>query len=114
VSEGVRLVLVDTGPLYAAVDTSDAYHTRALADTEYLAARNIGLALTIPVAVEAHGLLRRKLGLFTANRWLAETTPLVNLFEVSDRHFFAAVQLITRFSDQSLSLVDGILAIVSE
>jgi len=49
-----RAVLADTGPLYAAVDTDDAYHKRAQQELQRLARDRYEILVTYPTLLEAY------------------------------------------------------------
>lgn len=108
-----RVLLADTGPLYALADPSDQYHARAAAELEFIEQSGFAVAVDYPALCEAHALILRRLGGAYARQWLAQVIDgavLVNP-EPAD-YLFAAAQL-ERFPDQPITLVDAVTAALS-
>jgi len=67
-----------------------------------------------PTLLEAHSLLLRRLGARRALTWLEEVLPSVFVADPNPDDFDAAVERLRSFPDQSLSIFDAVLAVVSE
>ena len=76
----MHAVLADTGPLYAAVDPRDAFHEQAVAEIRKLARERRRVVVAYPILLEAHAMVRRRLGRSAASNWLADMldTALIN------------------------------------
>lgn len=109
-----RIVLVDTGPLYAAVDPDDQYHARAQAELVELAADGWQVAVMLPTVLEAYSLILYRLGIPTAHRWLDDLGGSVAPLIPSAADTASAFAFVRRYPDQDLTLFDALLAIVSK
>lgn len=107
------IVLADTGPLYAAVDPDDQYHTRSQTDIQRLIAGNHSIAVVMPILLETYNLVVRRLSLPTAHTWLEDATNSL-LINPVEEDYLQASRLIRRYDDQPITLFDGVLAILSE
>jgi predicted nucleic acid-binding protein len=106
----IRAVLADTGPLYAAIDSTDAQHHRAQQDLKRLAREGRAVIVACPILLEAHRLVLRRLGTETASRWLDEilkSGPPVN--PALEDYLDAAMRL-SALADQPITLFDATLA----
>jgi predicted nucleic acid-binding protein len=71
------------------------------------------ILVAAPILTEAHSLIVHRLGPITAQRWLQEVFDSAAIVLPSERDFRAALQTIQRFTDQSITLTDAILAVLS-
>jgi predicted nucleic acid-binding protein len=110
----VRAVLADTGPLYALVDPDDQYHRRARAELKKLREERLPLMTSWSNVTEAYNLVLQELSIPKAQRWLRELTPRISLFNPSDEDYSEAARRLQRYSDQDISLVDAVLAVLSD
>jgi predicted nucleic acid-binding protein len=110
----VRAVLADTGPLYALVDPDDQHHRRAHAELKRLRKERLPLMTSWSNVTEAYNLVLQGLSIPKAQSWLGELTPRISLFNPSDEDYFEAVRRLRRYSDQDISLVDAVLAVLSD
>ena len=106
-------VLADTGPLYAALDRDDTWHRRAQADIERLNAVGLEVVVLYSTLLEAYSLALYKLGQRTARRWLIDISNHARLFNPAPEDYQAARERLLAYTDQPLSLVDAVLAVVS-
>jgi len=96
---------VDTSAFIALVDRSDSYHPlfrRLFADPPVL--------VTTPLVIaEGHGWFLRRYDSIRALQFLAmiEAMKPLKVVAVSARHQAAAIGLLRQFSDQRLTLTDG-------
>lgn len=107
-------VLVDTGVLYALVARSDQYHVRAQEEQQYITAERRELVVLYPVLTETYRLISQRVPLGAAHQWLRSITGSTTLHDPLDGDYRQSVLLVQRFQDQTLSLVDAMLAVVSE
>ena len=111
----MRLVLADTGPLYALTDPDDQYHGRSHSELARLKAARCTLTAPLPVLGESYSLILYRLGPETVIRWWDRThAGGVGLLNPNRDDYLQAAQRIARFRDQPLSLFDGLLLILSE
>lgn len=110
----MKTVLVDTGPLLAALDSSDSYHERAQGEIASLARESRGVALPFPILCESHSLVLRKLGAYQARGWLREVRGYASLFNPTSADYERAAGRVLAYSGEKLSMFDAVLAVVSE
>jgi predicted nucleic acid-binding protein len=105
-----RVVLADTGPLYAAVDPDDGYHKQSQQELLRLARDKREVLVAWPTLLETYTLVLYRLGIAAASRWLSsilETAIVVNPIAEDYR---TAVKVVRRFADQSITLFDATVA----
>jgi len=104
-----RAVLADTGPLYAANDTADEHHHRALFQLKELARDRREVLIPYPILLEAYSLLLFKLGRNVASSWLTEVAnaSFVNPTPQDYARGFTTVQAL---ADQNITLIDATVA----
>jgi len=109
----MKLILADTGPLYALADVSDQYHSRA--GQELLAAgkKGYGIAVSYATVCEAYTLVMRRLGGGYARQWLTEVLAGSVLVNPEAGDYLSAADLIGRFPDQPWTMIDALTAILS-
>ncbi len=102
-------VLADTGPLYAAVDSHDEHHHRAVRELQNLASARRDVVTAFPTLLEAYSLVLLRLGPQIASGWLAEMTetPLLNPTVEDYQLAFGRLRLLP---DQEITLFDATLA----
>jgi predicted nucleic acid-binding protein len=110
----MRSVLADTGPLYALVDSDDQYHVRARGEVERLARERITVTVACPILLEAYSLILHRLGIKSAHAWVEEITAGVGLLNPHREDYARAAQSIRRYTDQPITLVDGVVAVLSD
>jgi predicted nucleic acid-binding protein len=109
-----RLVLVDTGPLYALADPSDQYHLRAQTELDRIDATKQFVAVTYPTLAEAYTLVLRRLGIAYAHQWVQQLMDGSMLINPEPGDYVRAATLILKFQDQSITLFDAVVATISE
>jgi predicted nucleic acid-binding protein len=109
-----RAVLVDTGPLYAAVDPDDQYHPRAQQELSELQRRQLTVMLAYPTVSEAYTLVLYRLGRSTARSWLQEILKGATLINPTPEDYRMAVSKLDAYPDQSITLFDAALAALSK
>lgn len=107
-------VLADTGPLYPAVDPSDQYHQRAQSELARLAEQDSVVVLTAPVLIEAYTLISRRLSLATAHRWLEDVNRGTGFLNPTSEDYVQAMNRIRAYNDQPFTMVDSVIAVLSE
>ncbi|MEW5825432.1 MAG: PIN domain-containing protein [Candidatus Bipolaricaulota bacterium] len=99
-------VFVDTSAFYALADGSDRNHRRAKAAYETLIGD--GLSTTDHILVECWFLLGSRLGRDAAIRfWDALRSGIVSVLDVTHDDLERAREILSRFPDQTFSLVDA-------
>jgi predicted nucleic acid-binding protein len=109
-----RAVLVDTGPLYAAVDPDDQYHPRAQQELSELQRRQLTVMLAYPTVSEAYTLVLYRLGRSTARSWLQEILKGATLINPTPEDYRMAVSKLDAYPGQSITLFDAALAALSK
>ena len=106
-------VVVDTGVVLAAADADDAWHGRA---AEVLQARDAPqLLLPAPVAVEAAWLIGSRLGPATEAAFVASIAAgEFTLVDLTATDWARCGELIARYADLDLGLVDASVVAVAE
>ncbi|HVC35617.1 MAG TPA: PIN domain-containing protein [Chloroflexota bacterium] len=108
-----QAVVVDTGPLYAAIDRDDQYHVQAQAQIQRLNHQGLTIIILQSTLLEAYSLTLYRLGVKAAHRWLVEISSGALLVNPTTEDYQQAQQILLTFHDQSLSLFDAVLAAVS-
>lgn len=108
----MHAVLADTGPLYAAVDPRDAFHEQAVAEIRKLARERRRVVVAYPILLEAHAMVRRRLGRSAASNWLADMldTALIN---PAPEDYRQAIARIRAEADQPITLFDATVAVLA-
>jgi predicted nucleic acid-binding protein len=106
-------VVVDTGVVLAAADADDAWHDRA---AEVLQARDADrLVLPAPVATEAAWLIGSRLGPATEAAFVASIAAgEFSLVDLTVTDWARCAELIARYGDLDLGLVDASVVAVAE
>lgn len=108
-----RLVLADTGPLYAAVDPDDQLHARAQRDLKRLAHDQRKVVLAYPTLLEAYSLVLYRLSNLTASQWLQDITAGAALVNPTPEDYREAKVRVLEFGDQSITLFDATVAVIA-
>ena len=109
----MRAVLADTGPLYAAAIVSDQYHARAQEELARISRAALPVFALYPTVTEAYSLVLRRVTPATAHAWVNDLLERVNLLNPTAEDYHEAVQLVQRYKDQTPSLFDALLAVIS-
>lgn len=111
----MRIVLADTGPLYALTDRDDRHHFRARAELARLSASGRALASPLPSLCESYSLILKRLGSEAAIQWWRRSHGGgLGLLNPTRDDYTAAADRIARYQDQAMSLFDGLLAVLSD
>ncbi len=110
----MRSVIADTGPLYAAYDSSDSYHSQALAEIERLTQQNLTVLIPYPIFLETHSLILKRLGIQTGFRYIQEILVGTEQLQPTLKDYQTATQIIQRYPDQSITLFDATTAAISQ
>jgi predicted nucleic acid-binding protein len=105
-------VLADAGPLYAAVDPSDAHHGRAIQELQQLEQRQIQVIVSFSTLLETYSLVVRRLGRNVAFRWLREVRE-ATLVNPTPEDYRQAIAKVGGFADQSITLFDATVAVLA-
>jgi len=107
-------VLADTGPLYALSDPSDQYHRRARNEMARLNAEGLLVAVAFPTIGEAYSLVLKRLGSQYAIGWLQNLLDRVILISPDPDDYQQATLRILRYPDQTITLFDALIAVLSD
>jgi uncharacterized protein len=107
-----KVVLADTGPLYALADPSDQFHVRAAAELETIEKRGYTVAASYATLCEAYTLVLRRLSVAYARQWLGEMLDGAVLVNPEPADYNAAMARLDRFADQPITLVDALTAVI--
>ncbi len=106
-------VLADAGPIVALAFTADQYHALARTDLERLAADRVRVRGTFSTLIESYALILRRATPQYAFRWYDSLRARADFLNPTETDYLAAVELVQRYEDQSISLADGVIAIMS-
>jgi predicted nucleic acid-binding protein len=81
---------------------------------ERLATERVRIAVASPVLFEAYSLILRRSSVPNTLAWLGETITSVRITHPSAEDLMHASDRLRRFSDQSITLVDAVVAVMSE
>lgn len=107
-------VLADTGPLYAAYDSSDSYHSEAQRSLKLLAQQSLPVILAYPVLLECHNLLLKRFGTPTGLRFLQEMKAGTLMINPNSVDYDRAIQMLGTYEDQRITLCDATIAVISQ
>ncbi len=110
----MKSILADTGPLYAAYDPSDTYHTQAIVELECLANQEVIVLIAYPVFLEAHSLILKRLGTSIGFRYIQEISAGADLLQPTIEDYRTATQLIQQYHDQAITLFDATTTAISQ
>lgn len=106
------MIVVDTGPLYAAADTTDSHHAACAALFTDPSDR---LVVPVTVVVEASFLIERHLGPAAEARFLGSLTPASLVVEqLTAADLARMAELVATYSDLPLGAVDASVAAIAE
>lgn len=106
------MIVVDTGPLYAAADTSDAHHA---ACAELLTNPSDQLLVPVSVVVETSFLIERHLGPGAEAAFLRSLAPAgVVVEQLSEDDLARMAELVTTYADVPLGAVDASVVAIAE
>lgn len=106
------MIVVDTGPLYAAADTSDAHHAEC---AELLDGQPRPLVVPVSVVIEASYLIERRLGPLAEERFLSEiTSDDYQVEQLTNDDIRRMAELVHKYADLPLGAVDASVVAISE
>ena len=106
------MIVVDTGPLYAAADTSDAHHAACAALFSDPPDR---LVVPVSVVVETSFLIERHLGPAAEAAFLGSLAPAGLIVEqIGDDDLARMAELVTTYADMPLGAVDASVVAIAE
>ena len=109
-----RVVLADTGPLYAAVDPDDQYHERAQKELKRLTRDMRAIIIAYPILLESYTLVLYRLGNQTASIWLTETMGGASVVNPTSEDYRDAAAKVLTFPDQRITLFDATVAVLAQ
>lgn len=109
----MRVVLADTGPLYAALDPDDN-HERAQEDIGRLDLEELGVMVAYPTLCEGYSLILYRLGVAVARGWLEELRGYASVINPTPDDYRKASELLLEYGDRGFSMFDAVTACLSE
>ncbi len=109
-----RAVLADTGPLYAAADSSDQYHARSQEELARLEREGLTIVVAHSTLLETYTLVLRRLGIGAAHHWLREVLAGSVLVNPTPEDYAEASRRAQSYADQPITLFDTVLAVLGE
>jgi predicted nucleic acid-binding protein len=106
-------VLADTGPLYAAVDPDDAYHSQSQRELRRLSRNRRDVVIAYPTLLEAYTLVLYRLGNRSASSWLSNILAGAALVNPTPDDYHEAANKIQAFADQQITLFDATVAVLA-
>ncbi|MGE3727294.1 MAG: type II toxin-antitoxin system VapC family toxin [Candidatus Sericytochromatia bacterium] len=110
----MTIILADTGPLYAAYDTGDQYHKRALQEIQALNQQGLAVHLLNTNLCEVYSLVMYRFSPVHAQDFLKQMQQVCQIITPLPDDFESAFQTLNQYNDQKLSLFDGVLAAFSK
>lgn len=107
-------ILIDTGPLYALAVPSDGLHAQAQRDSQRIRQQRLDVVIAYPVLLETYRLLLRRVPLATAHGWLTQVMSTGSFVNPREEDYLQAAERVRVYRDQPLTLVDAVLAVLSE
>ncbi|MGH9174932.1 MAG: hypothetical protein ACRD1H_11270, partial [Vicinamibacterales bacterium] len=98
-----RIVLADTGPIYAALNPRDQSFAQAQAELGALEDGGFEVAIIHPTILEAYTLILRNLRPIAAYRWLDDITAGAVILPVETSDYQQAFATVSRYSDQDVT-----------
>src|SRR5579864_9082116 len=106
------MIVVDTGPLYAAADASDAHHDACSELFEHPPDR---LVVPVSVVVETSFLIERHLGPAAEAAFLTSLVPAgLTVEHLAPEDFERMAELVSTYADLPLGTVDASVVAVAE
>jgi len=109
-----KVVLSDTGPLYALATASDQYHEQARSELAHFLSEDVKLALSYSTLLETQTLLLRKMSLPFTRSFLDTLMQASYLLNPSAQDYGAAYALLAPYTDQQITWADATLAVMSQ
>lgn len=106
--------MVDSGPLYAALDPGDAHHERAQRELTMLEAEKFSVVALFPTLLESYTLVLRRLGFQVASRFVREMLLGSVPLNPEPDDYLQAARRVRTYPDQPITLFDAVLAVVSD
>lgn len=110
----MRGVLADTGPLYAAYDSSDRYHDRAQQELIVFSQQPLPVIVIYPVLTECHNLLLKRFGIGVGLRFLQDMKAGAILMSPDLKDYDGSITLLQNYKDQAITFCDATIASVSK
>ncbi len=108
-----RALVADTGPLFAAADPDDGDHDRAQSELKRLAKEKRNVIIPFSTMLETQSLVLRRLGSKAAGDWLDDILANSKFVNPAAEDYINAAAKLATFSDQSITLFDAVLAVLS-
>jgi predicted nucleic acid-binding protein len=105
-----RVVLADSGPLYAIIHPHDQYYERAHAELAALAADHLLMAVIYPTVLETYSLILKRHSPIDAISWIQDVSRNPLPLEPIKADYLQAFETVQRFTDQDVTLFDAVLA----
>ncbi len=108
-------MLLDTGPLYALLDSRDGKHGAAVTILKELEGANAEVSCAYPAALETHRLMlnRERVTVDYAHALIADALEVFPPVLATPEDVDEALESLTRYRDQKITLADATIAAMS-
>lgn len=110
----MRAIVADTGPLYAAFDPSDQYHTQAQEQLRRPEQEDLAVIVPYSIALEAYSLVLQRFRPDVALNFLQNLVNGAELLNPTVNNYLAAMERVARYPDQRITLFDAVTATIAQ
>lgn len=104
--------LLDTGFLYALIDSTDEHQEAVFAALESYRGR---ILLPVPVITEVTFLIAKRLGISALAQFLESLDPSAFELEVPENHdYIRSAEILRKYNDQNIDFVDACIVAMEE
>jgi predicted nucleic acid-binding protein len=109
----LRAIIADTGLLCAEADRSDQYHQRSRSELLMINREKLTVIVPYPIYLEAHKLVLYASGVQAGIAFAERLALQTNLISPTPEDYQTALRLMSRFTDQQITLFDAFTAVLA-